>query len=71
MFRKFRSQLLKTNIKTLCLELTKMFPVKGKTNSFSLRTSAMLTNGIVMLYKINIDLVKKDLIRMSSFMLPG
>ena len=70
-FRKCKSQLLKTNIKTLCLELSKMFPASGKTNSFSLRTSAMLTNGIVRAYKFKIEVVKKDLIRLSSLMSSG
>ena len=71
MFRKCRSQLLKTNIKKMCLELSKMFPVSGKSNSFSLRTSAMLTHGIVLVYKFNIELVKKDLIRLRNLVIKG
>ena len=71
MFRKCRSQLRKTNIKKLCQDLSKMFPVSGKTNSFSLRTSAMLTHGIVLVYKFNIELVKKDLIRLRSLVTKG
>ena len=71
MFRKCRSQLLKTNIKKMCLELSKMFPVSGKSNSFSLRTSAMLTHGIVLVYKFNIELVKQDLIRLRNLVIKG
>ena len=64
LFRKCRAQLTKTDIKKLCVELSKMFPVTGKTNSFSLRTSALLTHGIMMMFKFKIDLVRKDLMRL-------
>ena len=66
LFRKCRAQLTKTNIKKLCGELSKMFPVTGKTNSFSLRTSALLTHGIMMMFKFKIDLVRKDLMRLGT-----
>ena len=66
LFRKCRAQLTKTNIKKLCGELSKMFPVTGKTNSFSLRTSSILTHGIMMMFKFKIDLVRKDLMRLGT-----
>ena len=71
LFRKCRAQLTKTNIKKLCGELSKMFPVTGKTNSFSLRTSALLTHGIMMMFKFKIDLVRKDLTRLGTVTLHG
>ena len=71
LFRKCRAQLTKANIKKLCVELSKMFPVTGKTNSFSLRTSAILTHGIFLMYKFKIDLVRKDLMRLGSITIHG
>ena len=71
MFRKCRTQLTKTNIKKLCGELSKMFPVTGKTNSFSLRTSSILTHGIMMMFKFKIDLVRKDLMRLGTVTVHG
>ena len=62
--RKCRTQLTKTNIKKLCGELSKMFPVTGKTNSFSLRTSAILTHGIMTMFKFKIDLVRRDVMKL-------
>ena len=71
MFRKCRAQLSKTNIQKLCVELTKMFPVTGKSSSFSLRTSAILTHGIMMMFKFKIDLVRSDLTRLGSSIRTG
>ena len=71
MFRKCRTQLTKTNIKKLCGELSKMFPVTGKTSSFSLRTSAILTHGIMMMFKFKIDLVRKDLKKLGTITIQG
>ena len=48
-----------------------MFPVTGKTNSFSLRTSAILTHGIMMMYKFKIDLVMKDLKKLGTITIQG
>ena len=48
-----------------------MFPVTGKTNSFSLRTSSILTHGIMMMFKFKIDLVRKDLTRLGTVTLHG
>ena len=70
-FRKCRSQIIKSNVKKLCTELSKMFPVTGKTNSFSLRTSAILTHGIMMMYKFKIDLVMKDLKKLGTITIQG
>ena len=69
--RKCRAQLMKINIKTICLELSKMFPVSGKTNSFSLRTSAQLTHGIVLIYKYRLEVVRKEVILMRQAALQG
>ena len=69
--RKCRAQLMKINIKTICLELSKMFPVSGKTNSFSLRTSAQLTYGVVLIFKYNIEAVRKDILRMRKLSYQG
>ena len=69
--RKCRAQLMKINIKTICLELTKMFPVSGKTNSFSLRTSAQLTHGIVLIYKYRLEVVRREVILMRQAALQG
>ena len=71
LFRKCRSQLAKANIKKLCLELSKMFPVTGKTSSFSLRTSSILTHGVMMMFKFKIDLVRKDLMRLGTVTVHG
>ena len=71
MFRKCRSQLRKTNIKKLCQDLSKMFPVSGKTNSFSLRTSAQLTHGIVLIYKYRLEVVRREVILMRQAALQG
>ena len=69
--RKCRAQLMKINIKTICLELSKMFPVSGKTNSFSLRTSAQLTHGIVLIYKYRLEVVRREVILMRQAALQG
>ena len=70
-FRKCHRQIIKTNVKKLCAELSKMFPVTGKTNSFSLRTSAILTHGIMMMFKFKIDLVRKDLKKLGTITIQG
>ena len=71
MFRKGRAQLTKPNLQKLCVELTKMFPVTGKSTSFSLRTSAILTHGIMMMFKFKIDLVRKNLMRLGTVTVQG
>lgn len=48
-----------------------MFPVSGKANSFSLRTSAQLTYGAVLIFKYNIEAVRKDILRMRKLSYQG
>ena len=48
-----------------------MFPVSGKANSFSLRTSAQLTYGVVLIFKYNIEAVRKDILRMRKLSYQG
>ena len=69
--RKYRTQLRRIKIQSLCLELSKMFPVSGKANSFSLRTSAQLTYGVVLIFKYNIEAVRKDILRMRKLSYQG
>ena len=61
----------KSNIKKLCVELTKMFPVTGKSTSFSLRTSSILTHGLMLMFRFKIDLVRKDLMKLGSITVRG
>ena len=57
--KKMRSEILRTDMSKLCMELRRMFPVQRKEKSFSLRTSSILMYGIC----INLSVISEDLRR--------
>ena len=62
--RKRKADILSLNYKTIVEELQKLFPVTGKKTSLSLRTSAVLMHGVFISFKLRVDFLKNDTIKL-------
>ena len=62
--RKRKADLLSLNYKTIVEELQKLFPVTGKKTSLSLRTSAVLMHGVFISFKLRVDILNNDTIKL-------
>ena len=62
--RKRKADLLSLNYKTIVEELKKLFPVTGKKTSLSLRTSAVLMHGVFISFKLRVDILNTDTIKL-------
>ena len=62
--RKRKADILSLNYKTIVEELQKLFPVTGKKTSLSLRTSAVLMHGVFISFKLRVDFLNNDTIKL-------
>ena len=62
--RKRKADLLSLNYKNIVDELQKLFPVTGKKTSLSLRTSAILMHGVFISYKLRVEFLNNDTIKL-------
>ena len=62
--RKRKADILSLNYKTIVEELQKLFPVTGKKPSLSLRTSAVLMHGVFISFKLRVDFLNNDTIKL-------
>ena len=66
-----RKQLMKLNLSSVCKELERMFPARGKSNSLSLRTSSMLVMGTCITLRVRAQDLRRDVVNLLSFKLTG
>ena len=66
-----RKQLMKLNLSNICKELERMFPARGKTNSLSLRTSAMLVMGTCITIRLRAQELRRDVVNLLSLKVTG
>ena len=62
--RKRKADLLSLNYKNIVDELQKLFPVTGKKTSLSLRTSAVLMHGVFISFKLRVEFLNTDTIKL-------
>ena len=62
--RKRKADLLSLNYKNIVDELQKLFPVTGKKTSLSLRTSAVLMHGVFISFKLRVEFLNNDTIKL-------
>ena len=62
--RKRKVDLLSLNYKNIVDELGKLFPVTGKKTSLSLRTSAVLMHGVFISFKLRVEFLNNDTIKL-------
>ena len=62
--RKRKADLLSLNYKNIVDELQKLFPVTGKKTSLSLRTSAILMHGVFISFKLRVEFLNNDTIKL-------
>ena len=66
-----RKQLMKLNLSSVCKELERMFPARGKTNSLSLRTSSMLVMGTCITLRVRAQDLRRDVVNLLSYKVNG
>ena len=59
-----KKELLALNLDGVCKELAKMLPVQGKEKSLSLRTSAILTHGLFITFRLQADELRLNILRL-------
>ena len=62
--RKRKADLLSLNYMNIVDELQKLFPVTGKKTSLSLRTSAVLMHGVFISFKLRVEFLNTDTIKL-------
>ena len=62
---------MKLNLSNICKELERMFPARGKTNSLSLRTSAMLVMGTCITVRLRAQELRRDVDNLLSLKITG
>ena len=66
-----RKQLMKLNLSSICKELERMLPARGKSNSLSLRTSSMLVMGACTTLRVRAQDLRRDVTNLLSFKVNG
>ena len=64
--RKRKKDFLTLDVGNVAQELAKMFPVQGKKVSLSLRTSSLLMHGVFISFRMKAELLKNDVIQVST-----
>ena len=59
-----KKELLALNLDGVTKELAKMLPVQGKEKSFSLRTSAILTHGLFITFRLKADDLRRSILKL-------
>ena len=62
--KKRKRELLAMNLDGVCKELAKMLPVQGKEKSLSLRTSAILTHGLFITFRLKADELRLSILKL-------